>query len=487
MIRRLLSASSRLLPLFLLLPTYLSASQEEVISELEKMQEQAGLRRASIGFCAIPLDGEPGEAFGYRPDLVLVPASTMKAITTATALEILGPDLRFRTELHLTGEVDEGGTLEGSVIVRGGGDPTLAESNIAATFETWRAALTEEGIKRVTGSIVGDASIFGTKRVPDSWQWNDVGNYYGAGAVGLTFHQNQFYCTFRTPSVGAIAPFVGTDPRLPGITFVNEMRVGSSGSGDNGYIFGAPYGKVFYLRGTVPARSGTFTIRGALPDPAFFCARAFTKHLEEKGLEIEDEPTTLRLLGIEGTKLPARRVIHEQESETVANILVRTNMKSNNLRAECLHRMNGFEAKGKGTLDSAERATRTLWEEMGVDLTGFQMEDGCGLSRANLVSARQMAEILYHAARGEHFDTFSASLPVAGRSGTLRSIGGGTPAEGRIRAKSGTISRVRNYAGYATAHSGKRYAFAIFVNHYEGELWTVKDRIVGVWSKLVAL
>lgn len=476
------------LPLILILFTHaIYAETDPVISVAEGIEKRDGLKTASVGFCMIPLDGEPSAAKGYRMDTGLVPASTMKAITTATANEVLGPEFRFKTEIQLAGKLAEDGTLTGDVVIRGGGDPTLGDSGIANDFSKWESALREAGVKKVEGSIVGDASLFGTQMVPDSWQRNDIGNYYGAGACGLTFHQNLFYCSFRTPKVGGIAPFVGTDPKLPEVEFFNEMRVGSSGSGDQGYIYGVPYAKVYYLRGTVPAGSGSFTIKGSIPDPAFFCARAFTKYLNENGIEVSGEPTTDRLLGHEGKTLSARKVISEQESDTLASLMVLTNQKSNNLRAECMHRMVGVEKEGKGTTKAASEAVTDFWGDKGVDMSGYYMADGCGLSRANSVTARQMAGILYHAAKGEHFESFRKSLPVAGQSGTLRSIGRGTSAEGRVRAKSGTIDRVKCYAGYVTARSGKVYSFAIFVNNYEGYSSQAKSAIVDVWVRMVGM
>ncbi len=462
------------------------ADSPAVISELEKIQNESATKTASIGFCMVPLDGEPSDATGYHIDTGLIPASTMKAITTATAVEILGPDFMFRTELQLAGILGDDGTLSGDVVVRGGGDPTLAESGISATFERWKEALTEEGVKMIDGSVVGDASLFGTRRVPDSWQWNDFGNYYGAGACGLTFHQNQFFCRFDPGSVGAEARFIGTDPKLPGVEFLNEMKTGTSSSGDQGYIYGAPYGKVFYLRGSVPA-GGTFTIKGALPDPAMFCAQAFTEYLNENGLEVSGDPTTERLLRIAGKSLAARKNIHEIESAPLEEILLLTNLKSNNLRAECIHRMIGVERGSEGSIDAACDAVAAYWEKKEIDMTGFHMADGSGLSRANTVTARQMALILYHAAKGENFESFRQSLPVAGQSGTLRNIGRGSAVDGRIRAKSGTIGRVKCYAGYADPRSDKRYAFAIFINNYVGSSSTVNSQIVRVWSKMMSL
>jgi len=458
-----------------------------LLGELENIQNEAGTRTASIGFCLVPLDGPPDETAGYREDLGLVPASTMKVVTTATALERLGRTHRFETGLEIAGSVDEEGLLEGHVVIRGGGDPTFAASGGGTVFDAWHAALAEAGVKRVSGSVVGDGSIFDTRRVPDTWQWNDFGNYYGSGACGLNYHSNLYHATFHTPRVGGAAPFTGARPVLPGVEFVNEMRVGAAGSGDQGYIYAAPYGRLVYFRGTVPAGGGSFTIRGALPEPALSCAEAFAEHLASRGLEVEGEPTTLRLLDIAGESLPARERLHTHESEPLAEILKTTNLRSDNLRADALFRFVAAEAGEEGRLAAASRIHREHWATKGIDMAGFAMDDGSGLSRANTVTARQMALILYHAAEMVEFPVFYASLPVAGRSGTLRSIGKGSAAEGRVVAKSGTIDRVRNYAGYVNGRSGKRYAFALFFNQYSGSLSDVRAKVVRVWNRMAAL
>ncbi|MEM7698024.1 MAG: D-alanyl-D-alanine carboxypeptidase/D-alanyl-D-alanine-endopeptidase [Verrucomicrobiota bacterium] len=355
------------------------ASPESVIAEMEKIQGESGLRSAQLGLCLIPLEGEPDDAFGYQVERGLVPASMMKVITTATALEIAGPDYRFTTAIEISGEVDEAGTLNGHLIIRGGGDPTLAESQIASTFAKWQSSLAEAGVNKLNGSVVGDASIFDNQMLSDTWQWNDMGNYYASGANGLSIHRNLFYCTFRTSSPGARADLIGTDPKLPGIKFFNEMRVGRSGSGDQGYIYGVPYGKVYYLRGTVPADGRSFTIKGALPDPAFFAARAFTKHLSENGFEVTGDPTTIRLLRDAGESVGARQIIHTQTSTTLGSLIKETNHESNNLQAECIHRLIGLEQRDQSSISSSSSATEDYWKSKGIDMTGFYMADGCGL------------------------------------------------------------------------------------------------------------
>lgn len=463
---------------------------ESVVAEVEKIQSEANFRNASIGFCVIPLDADDpaAAAGGFNPDQALVPASTMKVITTATALEILGPDYRFQTVLEHTGKVTEDGVLHGSVIIRGGGDPTLGASQIVDTFTKWQAALTGAGIKKIDGQIIGDESIFGTKPIPDSWQWNDIGNYYGAGACGLTFHQNQFFCRFETGAAGDPANLLGTDPRLPGIQLINEMRTGPAGSGDQGYIYGFPFAKVFYLRGTVPAGGGTFTIKGSLPDPAFFCARAFTKHLNERDFPVSGEPTTVRLQEIDGGGTSGeRQQLLVQDSDPLSRIAKVTNFKSNNLMAECIHRAIGVKLAGEGSTEAASLAITGHWAAKGIGMTGFAMDDGCGLARANTVTARQMAEILYRITKTETSGEFRATLPTAGRDGTLRGIGGGSPSEGRVHAKSGSLDRVKSYCGYVDGLSGKGYAFAIFINHHDAEAAAVKASVVRVWNRIVEL
>lgn len=484
------------LALFLLLALPTSAQEKpvrkdpfaEVLAEVKKIHGESGMRNASLGFAFIPVDSKSADALtGYQQDLALLPASTLKVVTTATATELLGPDFRFETVLQHTGAIGDDGTLKGDIVIKGGGDPTLGDSEISKTFAKWHEALKKAGIKKVDGRIIGDASLFGTQLRPDSWQWNDLGNYYAAGACGLTFHRNHFYCRFHTGKVGTTARLAGTNPKLPEITFVNEMRVGRAGSGDQGFVFGAPYSKLLYLRGTLPAGSENFTIRGALPDPASFCARAFSLHLAANNLAVSGQPTTLRILKIENKSLGDRHDLLTQRSEPLAKLITTTNLRSDNLHAEAIHRILGARKGTGGTTVAASKVVTAHWKSRKIDLTGFQMADGCGLSRANSITARQLTLMLFQMSKAEHFETFYQSLPVSGKTGTLRNIARGARSAGRVHAKSGSIERVKTYCGYLNAKSGKRYAFTLLINNFTGEISPVKEKIVRVWNKMVAL
>jgi D-alanyl-D-alanine carboxypeptidase/D-alanyl-D-alanine-endopeptidase (penicillin-binding protein 4) len=460
----------------------------QVLAEVQKIHGEAGLRNASLGFALIPVAAKSPDALtGYHPDLALLPASTLKVVTTATALELLGSDFRFETVLQHTGVIEADGTLKGDVIIKGGGDPTLGASEISQSFLKWQGVLKNAGIQKVEGRIIGDASLFGTQLRPDSWQWNDLGNYYAAGACGLTFHRNHFSCHFITGEVGTVAQLTGTKPKLPGVTFVNEMMIGEVGSGDQGYLYAAPYSTLVYLHGTLPAGGKRFTIRGALPDPAYFCARAFSHHLEKGGLEVIGEPTTIRHLQIGRKSLGTRHLLSTQYSAPLAQLIVTSNMRSNNLHAESLHRILGAKKGEGGTTSAASKVVTAHRQGKKIDLTGFQMTDGCALSRTNSITARQMTLMLYHLANSPHFETFYQSLPIAGRPGTLRKIAQGANCEGLAHAKSGSIERVKTSCGYLGTISGERYAFTLLINNFTGEVSSVKAKIVRIWNKMVAL
>lgn len=473
-------------PLLFLLSTLCSAplSADPRQGSLERLLEgllaEPALKTASLGFALIPLDdpepapSEPEEqgednpaeeteesktsaesedqetpplraSIFHNPDLALTPASVQKAITTATALQVLGPDYRFQTRIYRAGE---------DLIIRGGGDPLLASTSVNAEFSAWHEALLEAGLKEITGTLIADSSFFEGRTTPNQWLWGDIGNYYGAGPSGLNFHRNSYTITFRPGEVGAPARLLSTFPKPPGVTFDNHMITGPSGSGDQGYAYSGPRRELVTLRGTVPA-GGQFTIRGALPNPPLSCLTAFRDFLRK-------EDFTVNAIAVRQAVLAEEDLIHTTESPTLAKLIIPTNMRSVNLNADCL-----FKAlTPAGTTRAAQEKLRSHWTTQGVDLDGFLTHDGSGLSPQNLLTARQTAQILKLISNSEHGALFRASLPVSGRSGTLRSFGRGTATEGRLVAKTGSMERVRTWAGYLRTQSGERYAFALFINHY---------------------
>ncbi len=448
-----------------------------VQSAVQALARTDGMESGTVAVAVLPLTGG-SPVIDFNGKKSVVPASTMKILTTGAALETLGPDFRFTTELQLAGD---------DVLIRGTGDPTLAEYKWTSLFAEWKAALAKAGVTKVAGRVIGDDSHFASQRIPDPWAWNDLGNYYAAGTCGLNFFSNSYSVYFKPgAAAGAPAAFLRTYPTPPGVQFVNEMRTGAYGSGDQGYIYCAPLGNRAVFRGTIPLGKSEFRIKGSSPDPALLCASLFTKYLRDNGIEVAGAPATPRT----ADSLPAadaRKTIYTTRSEPLSKLIRETNFESMNVYAESILKTLGREKSGKGSTVEGAKAVTSWIKTKGISTEGFVMHDGSGLSRANLITARQLVYILKALANGTHGDTFVASLPVAGKSGTLEFIGNGTAAEGRVRAKSGTLDRLKCYAGYCDTTSGERFAFAIMVNHYGKNYSPVKAGITRVMSSLATV
>ncbi len=461
----------RLLVLMSLLP--LSTFGQEltqlarVVSSLENDPQ---MRSASWGVAVV--DPENGKILfehdGYRG---LTTASTMKAITTATALGILGPDFRFETHLAHDGIIEDS-VLKGNLYIQGDGDPTLGSDRLGEKFgleqvlSTWAEAVHEAGIKRVEGAIIADDRIFTSQLTPSEWPWEDMGNYYGAGAAGLNIHENMYRLDFRSRGTGTLTQVLRTEPAMADLTFVNEVTAGRSGSGDNAYIFGAPFTYVRYLRGTIPPNRSVFSIKGSMADPAMTTARWLHEELNTCGIEVVGDFTSTRVLWAEND-LPHSKmeVIHTFQSAPLSQIVGETNRESINLYAEALAKRLAVAQDQPGSTEAAVNVIENYWQAEGVNVSGMYLKDGSGLSPNNAVSARQMAQIMGRAYRSSYGEVFNASLPVAGRSGTLSRMLRGTIAEGNLRAKSGYIGGVRAYTGYVDLPDGKTVAFAMLINH----------------------
>jgi len=402
------------------------------------------LKTASVSVHLIALEGSESPA-SHQADLGLIPASTMKAVTTATALQLLGPDYTFKTSLYLAGD---------DLVIKGGGDPTLSASSPEAEFLGWLTSLKKAGLTTIKGDLIADGSHFESRTTPDSWPWGDIGNYYGAGPSGLNFYKNTYNLTFKPGRIGSRATLSSTFPTPPGVTFHNQMITGTASSGDQGYVYASPGGKIVTLRGSIPF-GGKFTIKGALPDPPLSCAKGFQAFLKKKGITIGGSVRTDQI------DLSAAKKIHEQKSPKLAAIIKGTNHRSVNLYADSL-----FKAlSSQGTTAAASTKIKSHWRKQNIDLSGFVCHDGSGLSPRNTITARQLATIVKKAANGKHGNIFTASLPIAGQSGTIQTLGKGTDIAGRIRAKSGSLTRVRTYAGILTQKSGKKFAFAVMTNN----------------------
>lgn len=451
---------------------YSQLNVQKLNTEIEKLKTDDALKHATWSICVIPQKKDT-VICEYNSAISLVPASTLKIVTTGAALALLGKDFRFETKLQYDGSFDTlTGIIKGNLYITGGGDPTLEsvyfkdEKDTLSTTDRWANFLKLKGIKKIEGAVIGDASIFDDNLLPAQWTWGDIGNYYGAGACGLSYHDNKYKVYLKSGATGSATTVIKTEPAITDLKLVNSVT--SGGSDDNAFIYGAPYSYYRKIQGTIPANRANYDIEGAMPDPALFCAQSLENSLKAIGIAITAKATTVRTLKETEmyTQLPKKTLLTNY-SPSLSDIVYWTNLKSNNLYAEHLLKYIAYTEKGIGRESEGTEIITAFWKKKGVDVGGFFMNDGCGLSRSNVITTKTEAQILRVMSKDKNFKAFYESLPIAGKSGSLGNLCEGTFAENNLCAKSGYITRARGYAGYVKNKKGEMLCFSVLANNYE--------------------
>jgi serine-type D-Ala-D-Ala carboxypeptidase/endopeptidase (penicillin-binding protein 4) len=445
---------------------------QSVLAAVQQFQDSPLARYGTVGLSVRRVkDGQ--EIIGYNARQSLQTASTMKLVSTATALAVLGPSFRYSTFLEYDGGIQDN-VLTGNLYVRGTGDPALGSGRYGgyADWPTltrqWATAVQTAGVRRVNGSVVGDASLYDDLTTPDTWPWSDLGNYYGASLSALNINENLYRVLFRPgKAIGAPAPVLRTEPPLPYLTLNNRVTTEASGTGDRTNLYAAPFTGSVFMAGTVPAGAPEFVVKGALPDPAYSVAFGLSQQLTLDSVRVNGPPQSYRIGLLPPATQPKRTLLSQINSPPLPELMQQTNFESLNLYAEALLRTTG-RALAKKPVTTAESidAVAAFWRGKGVNLDGFRMRDGSGLSATGALTPANLTGILGAMVREPAFSHFYESIPIVGQSGTVRSLGRGTPAAGNVRAKSGTIEGVKAYAGYVTARNGELLAFAVIVNRY---------------------
>jgi len=439
-------------------------SYQNLQKTLEELEKDTLLKNGYLGFCL--KNTSTGQVvFEKNSKKTMLIASCTKLFSTATALEILGKNFTFKTQLAYTGMI-ENGILKGDLHIVGGGDPTLGspdfpnQLNTSQLFTNWVNTLQKLGIKEIQGKIIGNGSYFSQNATPAGWIWEDMGNYYGSAVYGLNIHDNEYKLLLQPSKIiGEDAKILGTDPNLPFLNFKGSLKTAAKGTGDNGYIDGYAMYNDRFLSGSVP-QADSFFIKGALPNPAFTTAYLFSQYLKQKNIKIAQEPS----FSYESVSNSTQTIV-EINSPNLAEIVREINLYSINLYAEGIFKQIG---KSKNTEKEAGMIIQNYWKEKGMDITGLEIGDGSGLSLKNGVSAYHLAELLSLMSKSSSYEAFHQSLPVAGISGTMTNWLKNTTLQGNLRAKTGSMKGVIAIAGYFTNAQGEKMSFAIIANRYQG-------------------
>jgi serine-type D-Ala-D-Ala carboxypeptidase/endopeptidase (penicillin-binding protein 4) len=396
------------------------------------------------------------------------PASSLKVVTTAAALDAFGPDARFRTTVETAGRLDAFGRIVGDVYLVGGGDPNLSgrfhEGRAIAPFEQLAAQMETAGVRRIEGRVLGHEGLFGGDRRGDDWAWGDLVWCYGAEVSALSLNDNCVDLTVAPGEREGDAVVIGASPTSSYYRIVSTATTSVRGAPGQLRLERDLGGNVIRISGTHSIGQKPWQGSVAIEDPARFAATVFREVLAAKGIIVTGEADTLKA-PLPGT----RRVLATLESAPVSELIATVNKKSQNLHTEMLLRLLGARRSEVGTQESGAEAVEEFLHRVGVRPEAWQLQDASGLSRSDLLSPHEMVTLLVAMDRHPHAAAFRASLPVAGVDGTLDSRMKGTAAEGRVQAKTGTIRNVNALTGYATARNGERLAFYAVVNHHTTE------------------
>jgi D-alanyl-D-alanine carboxypeptidase/D-alanyl-D-alanine-endopeptidase (penicillin-binding protein 4) len=397
---------------------------------------------------------------------LMVPASTQKVLTAAVAAERLGWDYRFTTRLLATGPI-ENGILDGDLIVSSNGDPSINPRHEERwhVFDDWGVALQSRGIRAVNGRVIGDDNAFEEPGWGIGWSWDDLQYGYGAAAAALQYNEGQVDITIG-PGLASGAPaIVFTSPPGHGMHVVNGATTIAADGETRVGIDRLPAANRLDVAGEIAAGSRPVSLTAAVPNPTALYVNALRDALARQGVHVAGGTADIDDVKPAPDVSQATALLVDQ-SPPLADIIDVTLKWSRNEYAEALLR-----AVSPPEEPASDRAGLEVMREQmrafGIMPELYLARDGSGLSRMDLVSAEAMTLLLtYLYMDPKHSEAFRATLPVAGVSGTLAERMKNTPAQGRVWAKTGTMSNVRGLAGYLETLAGEPIVFAIFVNNY---------------------
>ena len=409
--------------------------------------------------------------YGLNADHLLLPASTMKLYTSASALDRFGPAHQFHTEILRDGTQLADGTIDGDLIFVGAGDPSLspryAEWNDGVKpMDAIADLVVAAGIRRVTGDIVGDASAFDDSRVPDGWRARNLQAGYSARVSALSFNENLAHVAVRPGDRGAVVTFAQP---VSGLELRSSVTVRPNARGASIRVWQDTMADLFRVSGWIGSLSRSRTYQVVVEQPERFTAAAFRAALESRGIVIEGR--------VRAGEAPASaQRVTAWASPPLAQLVATMNGESNNHFAELIFKNTARSTGNVGSAAVANESLRTfLSDRVGVSPEGVFAADGSGLSTLDRVTPRSMVALLGYTAMAPWGAVLQASLPVAGRTETLRTRMRRTPAQGNLRGKTGTTNEVTSLGGYVTAANGEELAFAFIYNGRE--LWRARDAI----------
>jgi len=401
---------------------------------------------------------------------MFMPASNVKLFTGAAALATLGPGFRYRTEVFGSGQVEPDGTLRGHLLVRADGDPTTSGrfyDDPRDRFAAWADSLRAHGITRIVGNVVAVEDGLDDQTIGAGWGMYPQSATYAAEFSGMMFNESAVQVAVHPGEPGDTA-IVRLHPATGYVDVMNRTRtVSADASGSLRVTWHGP-GAALLVEGAIPAGAEPDRRNVGLPDPTAYYVTTLRETLVERGIRIDGASLT----AADDADLANARLVFSYASPPLGEIVTAMMKPSQNQLAEVILKTVGREMRGEGSAAAGVAVVDSLFRDWGLPAERLVMRDGSGLSRYNLVAPILTVALLHRMREVPIPGEWEESLPIAGVDGTLRNRMGGTAAEGRVRAKTGTLSTVRSLSGYLTTASGEEIVFSTMIN---GHLRTAAD------------
>ncbi|WP_409966215.1 D-alanyl-D-alanine carboxypeptidase DacC [Mycovorax composti] len=394
----------------------------------------------------------------------LATASTLKVITAATAFDILGKDYTYQTKVGIIS------THSGHhLYIQASGDPTFGswrwkETKDSLILGRIKEAVRASGVKSFESVMINTTDWEADDDIPGGWIWEDIGQYYGAGAQGLNWRENQFDVILKSgPRIGDAVTIVKTIPYLYDYTIVSKASAAGKGTGDRSALYYPSKGKRYSeLRGTIPLGENNFTVSGSIYDPAGQFAKTVIDVIKDIAI-VKNNKVEVNIPEQENVNW-----IYTHTSPQLSEIIYWFLRKSINLYGEALLRTIALKVKGKASTSEGIEVLQQHWVDKGIDKEELHLYDGSGLSPQNRVTAHAEVMVLKYAKERPWFKEFYEGMPVYND----------------MKMKSGTINRVKGFAGYHQSKAGKEYIFAILVNNYSKSATTLVRKMYRVLDHL---
>ena len=486
------------------------------VARLQQELEQAFGDPSVNALWAVEIQSfETGEVFyQHNAHLLVMPASNMKVVTMAVAAERLGWDFRFTTEVKTRGAI-AGGVLKGDLIVSGNGDPTMSDrdkANRYQAFEDWADRLKAAGITRIDGRIIGDDNLFDDQPLGEGWMWDDLTGSSAPPGGALQFNENLVRVVIAPAAIAGQPATVRLEPEGSGLTLrANVMTVAAPATPitpdptlPRALRLSRPLGSsTLEVTGVILAGAPETSRLTPVLNPTIYYVNSLRDTLIRKGIEVTGAAVDIDDVTDEARPAAPPRTLIAHQSPPLSDI-GKTFMKvSQNTFGETLMtaigarsgRAEKFIAAAAGPTASADgtagagtlvmppqhyhvEAAREAYEEVlsswGIPETQHVLADGSGLSRYNFLTAHMLVRILRQMARDpRHAAAFEATLPIAGKDGTLERRMKGTRAENNVHAKTGTISNVRSLSGYVRTRDNELIGFSVIANNFKARSATI--------------